>query len=305
MGAGQTELAAPALDDDVASTDGGLSPATKSRRVQKPRHRGTKAEEAREIEQLLQDIRARRLKADKAHENIDAKLADEARRLGDAGQSADIKHPPAERLPKFGNPISSLDDHRGTDSDSQAKLFVPILGMDNDNRHTDGHPGPGSGRQSSPMTEAARAATARSSPVANDGSCPQTVAVRKPAVPAGDQSGEGSSGPAAPSEPTTELQWPTRKYKEFEEAILGKKFALDTFLREVWAPFIKKHNLLVTKQVLEQVDPGIAEPLKGRIARHPSLLQEMGILTDKQVKKALANRPVSPVTIPIRIADPL
>jgi hypothetical protein len=305
MGAGQTELAAPALADDVASTDSGPSPATKSRRVQKPRHRGTKAEEAREIERLVRYVRARRIVIDEAHDILDSELADEARHLGDAGQRGGHEHPPAEKLPNFGSTIKGVDDHRDielTDFDSQSQIFVRILGMGNDDRHPGGRPAPASGRQSSTVTEAARAATAHSRPEPDNGPAPRTDAGRKPAVPVGDQLGEGSSRPAAWGEPTAELQWPTQRYRECTEAILGKKFAVDKFLRDVWKPFIKRYNVVVTRRVIEEVDPGIAGPLRNGLARNPSLLQEVGILTDRQARKMLASRPVSAQASGNRIA---
>jgi len=86
------------------------------------------------------------------------------------------------------------------------------------------------------------------------------------------------------------LAWPTAKWKDAPEKILGKKRGIVTFLKREWEPFIKASGRVVTRDDLALHDADAEQAFSRHLDTH-EFPAGISIVYPKHLAKAVAKRP--------------
>jgi hypothetical protein len=97
---------------------------------------------------------------------------------------------------------------------------------------------------------------------------------------------------SAPAEPPklAAMEWPTAKWKDATEKILGKKRGIITFLEREWEPFIQNTGKVVTRDILASHDPDAEQALTRHLETH-EFPEKISIIYPERLMQLAAERP--------------
>ena len=89
---------------------------------------------------------------------------------------------------------------------------------------------------------------------------------------------------------TPALAWPSKKWKDAAEKILGKKRGIVTFLEREWEPFIQKSGQVVTRDILAMHDSDAEQALTRHLETH-DFPEGISIIYPKRLMNLASERP--------------
>jgi hypothetical protein len=86
------------------------------------------------------------------------------------------------------------------------------------------------------------------------------------------------------------VEWPSEKWKDAPEKILGKKRGIITFLKREWEPFIENTGMVVTRDILAARDREAEQALTRHLETH-DFPEEISIIYPERLMTIAVERP--------------
>ena len=99
-----------------------------------------------------------------------------------------------------------------------------------------------------------------------------------------------AAGATAETTKPATLEWPTAKWKDAPEKILGKKRGIITFLKQEWEPFIQNTGTVVTRDMLASHDREAEQALTRHLETH-EFPEGISIIYPERLMRIASERP--------------